>query len=199
MKKSFLPLLFIFAIFSMSVRAQTVTPTVTIDDVVETPGTVYIPVYVDFSEIEGTNVEEMTICAVDFTINYNDQDDVLTFVGISDVGTGLDINNFQIPAEGDPPPIKIGWEGTGNGTDMEGMFITLEFQYTGGDSNIWFTDHNTIGETAIIDCTDATSLVTAEFNPGSITQAAPVPVSGWALMIAFGLMMTFVIFRIVRP
>lgn len=187
MKKSFLPLLFIFAIFSMSARAQTVTIPENFEGV---PGQqVSIPVVLD------TDGEE--ICSFDFEIHYDNS--VLEFIevdGFQHGGTLLADDNSG------SSPLTVGWDsGSNPGINVNSEEVVyLVFNYTGNTSTLAFEGLGTQGRSALSDCTSDNFVVSSNFNNGSVIPAsAPVPVSGWALMIAFGLMMTFVIFRIVRP
>ena len=189
MKKSFLPLLFIFAIFSMSARAQTVTIPENFEGV---PGQqVSIPVTVD------TDGQE--ICSFDFEIHYDNS--VLEFIEVTGFGGG---GSLDADDEAGDSPLKIGWNSTDQNTgitpDDGEVLLYIVFDYEGQSSTLNFEDPNTYGASALTDCSVDNVVVEATFNNGSIIPvSAPVPVSKWALMIGFGLMVVFVVLRIVKP
>ncbi len=194
MTKSLLPLLFIFAIFSMSSRAQTVTIPENFEGV---PGEqVSIPVIVD------TDGDE--ICSFDFEIHYNNS--VLDFIEV----TGFQPEGTLLADDDDgSSPLTVGWDSGDNPgiTVDDETLLYLVFDYSGQTSTLAFEGIDTQGQSALSDCSDGTFMVPTTFNNGSIIPVtddpdpdpAPVPLSSWALVLGIGLMAGFVILRVVRP
>lgn len=181
MKKLFTLFFALSFVFAFTVKGQNAT--VSIPDVVESSGTVYIPVNVDFSL--GTAVGSLAL-----TIHFNE--DYLEFVGIDNAALGdLTATN---PSDG---VILLSWADLGGpGSTLEGKLTDLEFIYTGGEDNLWFASE----APGVTELSDPIGNVIADvqYTNGSIALAAPVPISNWAIYAGLLLILGFVAFRVYK-
>ncbi len=175
-------------LLSANLHAQ-LSPTVSLPDVVESPGLVYIPVFVNFNH-------GGPFCSADFKIDYDPE--VLVFLGINNNNSGVGGSFFSSPISA-APPITIGWfDPLNDGTNMQGSFVQLIFHYSGGDSDLEFLNTNDIGESVIFSCDGATTPTHTEFSNGSITEQTtppPVPLPGLAVLFGFAFITLFVAIR----
>ena len=193
MKKQILLSIALTFILAFGVKADPVgIVTVTIDDVVRQPGTVLVPVYADFSNAPGDGVG-----AFDLTFKV-ENDNVLTdFNGVDNPHPEIDAGDLLAPSQGTTSNFSLNWKvGSATPTYMVGKLFDLEFDYAGGDSEISFFGENVFGESEIGE-TDAEP-ITATFVHGSITQAPPIPIALWSLLIGFGLISLFTLKRSAR-
>ena len=188
MKKQIILFFALGLIFAFTVKADPVV-TVEIDDVVKQPGTVLVPVYVDFSGAPGDGVG-----SIELTISFDNT--VLTeFKTLKNITHG---NGDWVFQENDTSgEIIINWSDYTDPTKTNGQLLDLEFEYAGGDSQISFVDPGTEGVTEIGGESDG-DVVTATFEDGSITQAPPIPIALWSLLIGFGLISLLTLKRTAR-
>jgi len=188
MKKLFAIFLTISMTLAMSLSAQQLPPAeVDIADVIEKPGLVLIPVYVDFSMMSPVS----GACAFDFTINFNPG--VLTaWNGVQNAPSAGIIT--QTPVGATSGQIKISWSNT-TGTTMKGKLLDLAFLYAGGCTDLTFVQPNTFGITEVGDCAVATPAgYPTNFIKGSICEEiAPVPLASWPIYLVFGLIIVFMV------
>ena len=190
MKKLY-ALLFAFGmLLAINVQGQS-TAIVDIADVTKFPGTVEIPIDVDFSGVDdGTNAGVGTF---EFSIEYDS--DVLTgFLYPANLATGITTVTYD-ESNGS---LSINWEGLGSPLTTNGKLFDMVFTYAGGFSNIVFVDTFVAGETEL-GYVNGDQITDAEFNDGSISErTAPIPVSQWAFFLGFGLMALFLVIRVIR-
>jgi len=188
MKKQIFITIALTFLLAFGVKADPVV-TVTIDDVVKQPGTVLVPVFVDFSDAPGGGVG-----SIELTITFDN--DVLTeFIGPQN--EAIAPGDWVHPKGDVGNEFKINWSDYDNPSTLDGKLFDLEFEYAGGYSPLTFVDKNIAGESEIGGESDA-EVVTATFNDGSITQAPPIPIALWSMLIGFGLISLFTLKRSAR-
>ncbi len=177
MKKLIVLFLALTSIFVLNLNAQ--QNTVTIDNVTAFPGAVNIPNDVNFGVVTST-------CGFDLTVNYDITQ--LTWVGIANVNGTLPspTPGVSFPGSGQ---VLLSWPGSGPSA-LNGKLLDMQFTYIGGNSSIYFTTPALAGEVELVDCSTAATISTT-FTNGSITQAASVPVSNWAIFLGIGLIVVF--------
>lgn len=167
--------------------------TVDIADVTKFPGTVEVPIYVDFSEVNDGDTDG--VASFEFSISFDSAviSGVLTPTNYAD---GIDEDNVEFDSA--PGEFKINWEGMGTPLTTEGKLFDMVFIYEGDYSDISFEDTGVEGETELgyVNGDPITNVLWAD---GSITErTAPIPVSQWALFIGFGLIGIFIVIRAIR-
>lgn len=189
MKKMLITTLSLFILLSLGAHAQQFDATVDIADVTDAlPGTVLIPVMVDFSETSDG------VCAFDLTISFDEN--VLTeFYGVTNVHNDIDINDIDFgvgslgPTNGE---IKISFANMNANLTTNDTLFEMEFEYAGGYSVFAFESIGIPGETEVGDCEDIIEQILTEFIDGSISQfIPPVPLNNWVIYLSIGLMLTF--------
>ena len=173
---------------SVSVFAQTVSPTVTIGQV---SGSSPVDVPITF-DIPGT----VTITAFDLEIEYPTG---ISFVNEVEVD-GLLIGGSQwaVTHNSTARTVSIGW--AENGTSLtdanNGDLLKLRFSGpAGGPHSLTFTSSNDLNNEFL---DDGDVQVASEFVDGSVEFIASVPFKNWAIYIGFGLIFAFVIVRFRR-
>ncbi len=146
--------------------------TVSIPHVIDTPGIVDIPINVDFSEFD--------VCAFEFRVNFDG--DVLQYQ--SAVDNTLSVTENSIIAN----TVDLAWSDL-TAIDLVGELLKLRFNYLGGTTSLTFTVSTNPGSSDdpswLVDCT--LEPITTTFTNGSITQAAPIPLQIWGLLLGVGL------------
>lgn len=189
MKKQFI-LIIAFVLASFASQQLLSNPTITLPNVEAVPGTVIIPVTIDFST-------GGPYCSADFTIHFDSN--VLEFVAVNNLNPAA--GGVVAPSPPDTEPVVFAWvDLTDIGTSMTGVFFELEFNYLGGDTDIIFHNPNTNGYSAIFSCDDDTTPTNSIFNNGSVTAPLPppVPLSNIAILFGFGLMTLLITIRMFK-
>jgi len=175
-------------IFSYSIKAQEVgTVTITIADVIEQPGIVNIPVSADI------DVADPGVGSIELIIDYDTG--VLTdFLNVINIAPELSAWGpawgVQDPA--DPGQFKISFAAADTDdyiTSFSDVLFYIQFDYAGDYSDISFVNTNQPGGSEVGQ--DGATPIDADFVDGSITQAPPIPIALWSLLIAFGLISFF--------
>ncbi len=190
MKKQFI-LIIAFSLASFASLQLLSNPTITLPNVEAVPGTVIIPVTIDFSA-------NGPFCSADFSIHFDTN--VLQYVGVNNLNPAAGGVVAPAPPHAEPP-VVIAWVDLDDiGTSMSGVLFELEFDYLGGDSDIIFFNPNTNGSTAIFSCDDDTTPANAIFNNGSVVAPLPppVPISNLAVLFGLGFMTLFIAIRIFK-
>jgi len=183
MKKQIFITIALTFMLAFGVKADPGTITVTIADVVEQPGTVNIPVSLHID-----NVESPGVGSIELILDYNTG----VLIDFNDViNIHPDISNWS-PAWGlqqDPGEFKISFTAPDQNdylTDFpEQVLFDIQFDYAGDYSDITFVNTNEVGGSEIGE--ETAIPITATFIDGSITQAPPIPIALWSLLIGFGL------------
>ena len=203
MKKQILLSIALTFILAFGVKADPGTVTVTIADVIEQPGTVNIPVYIEVPDV----VENSPgVGSIELTIDYNTN--VLTeYLAVTNISEELEDWNkaWGVGEDIDDGEIKINLTSADETEanylkDYSGVLFDLQFEYAGGITAITFIGPNEDGVSQIggdVQIRDATP-ITATFNDGSITQAPPIPIALWSLLVGFGLISLFTLKRTAR-
>ena len=200
MKKQTLLFLAISFIISFGVKADPATVTVTIDHVIEQPGTVSIPVSFDI------DVAEPGVGSIELLIDYDTN--VLTeFKGFKNIASEIDgtwVELAGVDSQDDPGELKINTNANNEDDYLEsfsGVLFEIEFEYDGQYSDITFEQKNVAGGSEIGGGDDASGdaiEITADFVNGSITQAPSIPIALWSVIVGFGLISLFTLKRAAR-
>lgn len=180
MKKLFSVLIAINFAFMMNANGQTTQAVVNIQHVIETPGTVFVPIDANFDM--GT-----TIGGFDLTISFDEN--ILTFIDLANIAPEV-AANITFNDNGD---VLISWFDASGADNLNGKLLDLEFDYQGGFSNILFLPE----EEGVTEITDQFgNIVNAEFFDGSINDVASIPITGWSIVLVFGLIFSFVLINL---
>jgi len=196
MKKQTLLFLAISLIISLGVKADPGTVTVTIDNVIEQPGTVSIPVYFDI------DVDTPGVGSIELLIEF--ESGVLTdFDSFTNVASDIEGNSWDgltgvIQDPQDPGKLKINTTAGDEDdylTSFSGVLFEMQFEYDGGQSDITFEGQNAEGESEIGG--EDGDQIPANFVNGSINQEQPpaIPITLWSILIGFGLISLFTLKR----
>ena len=199
MKKQTLLFLAISFIISFGVKADPATVTVTIDHVIEQPGTVSIPVHFDI------DVDEPGVGSIELLIDYDTS--VLTeFKGFKNIASEIEDTWVELAGvdSQDPGELKINTNANNEDDYLEsfsGVLFEIEFEYAGQYSDITFEQKNEDGGSEIGGGEDTSGdaiKITADFVNGSITQAPSIPIALWSVIVGFGLISLFTLKRAAR-
>jgi len=196
MKKQIFITIALTFMLAFGVKAEPGTITVTIADVVEQPGTVNIPVSLHID-----NVDAPGVGSIELIIDY-DTDVLIDFIDVTNIHT--DISDWSeawgVQDPTDPGQFKISFTAADEAdylTDFpEQVLFDIQFDYAGDYSDITFVNTNEDGGSEIGE--DTATPITATFVDGSITQAPPIPIALWSLLIGFGLISLFTLKRSAR-
>ncbi len=202
--KKVITLLFILGIFSgvfTKTYGQTPEPPfaiVDIGDETSYPGTVFVPIEVDFDKGK-------VVRSFEFKINFDSS--VIEFVGLADVNP---IFSARIDAVDDSPlaDLVITWDSDDLDYDIaagfKGLLLNLEFVLLNvGYSDIEFDGPDETGKTEIgggDPGDEMADFLSSEFIDGSVTGIEPkaIPIANWSIFIGVFMIFGFIVLRFVR-
>ena len=180
--------------FAVNTMAQN---TVNIPDVTTPPGTVSVPVEVDFSDYP--------VGAFQIEVSFDDND--VNYAGATQTDFESTYSEVNATFEAGDSEVRLGWAGSVTST-FTGDLIILNFKDKDfvGVTSLTFTqtsydpgDTDPSDDPSWLADDDAPpAVVTTSFSDGSITFVSPVPLSIWTIVLALGLIATFAVIRFYR-